>query len=269
MDGLFLISIISMASLAVIFSAILAFADKKLRVEEDPTVTEVLSHLPGLNCGACGCLSCHDFAENVVKEGVDPARCRVMSEESKEKICGVIGRQGGEVYPKLPIVKCAAEWDEKKSMGDYKGVRTCNAANLVFGSGMECEYGCIGFGDCAEVCPFDALHMINGLPVVDPAKCAGCGKCAEACPRDIIRMEEKKHEKLFYVACSSHDNMIRTRQVCGVGCMACGVCVKLSGENGYFKLEDNLSFADYSKQGDQEAIKAIQPKCPTKVIKDI
>ncbi|MCK4851711.1 MAG: 4Fe-4S binding protein, partial [Candidatus Omnitrophica bacterium] len=166
-----------------------------------------------------------------------------------------------------PIVHCRAQAEDKTCYATYDGILTCTAANS--GATVQaCKFGCLGFGDCAEACPFDALHMVNGLPVVDPDKCTGCGKCVAACPRDILSLEVKKHERLFYVACSSHDNTLRTRQVCGVGCIACGICVKLSKE-GFFRIEDNLSTADHARQSDQEAVKAIQLKCPTKVIRAI
>ncbi len=263
-----LASIFSMAGMAALFASLLGFADKKLKVEEDPKIAEVLGHLPHVNCGACGYVNCHDFAEHIVKDGEDPAKCRVMGEEAMEQLLKFLGKEGEERHPKIPLVHCAAEWKDKKPVADYKGVRTCGAANLAFGAGMECEYGCMGFGDCALVCPFDALHMENGLPVVDQKKCTGCGKCAEACPRGIISMQEKKNEKLFYVACSTHDGAVRVRQICAVGCIACGICEKLSPE-GFFKVTDNLSRADYSKQGDHEKVRKVAGKCPTKVIKEI
>jgi len=34
-------------------------------------------------------------------------------------------------------------------------------------------------------------------------------------------------------------------------------------------MEGNLSRAQYVEQGDQEEVKAVQSKCPTKVIKDM
>ncbi len=262
-------AILSMAGLAIAFAAVLAFANTKLRVEEDPRV-DVINHLlPGINCGACGYLSCHDLAEHVVREGEDPAKCRVVDEETREKLLELTGREGETTYPYIPLVRCAAEWEHKKKEGvEYKGIKTCAAANLAFGGGMDCEYGCMGFGDCAEVCPFDALHMENGLPRLDQEKCTGCGKCVEACPRNIIVLQEKRFEKLFYVACSTHDGALRVREICKVGCIACGICEKLSQE-GFFKVTDNLSRADYSKQADPEKVRPIAAKCPTKVIKEI
>jgi ferredoxin len=205
---------------------------------------------------------------HIIAEGADPGKCRVIDEETRKKIFEAVGAEETTIYPRLPLVHCAAEWDHKKTEAEYKGIKTCRAADLIAGGGMQCEYGCLGYDDCTEVCPFDALHMENGLPRVDTEKCTGCGKCAEACPRDIIKMEDKKYKKLFYVACSSYDDMMRVRQICSVGCIACGICEKLS-QGALFKVTDNLAKANYSKQKKQKEFENIQTKCPTKVIKDI
>ncbi|MBD3379719.1 MAG: RnfABCDGE type electron transport complex subunit B [Candidatus Omnitrophica bacterium] len=266
--GLFLASLLSMAGLAVFFAAVLAVADKKLRVEEDPMITRVNSLLPGVNCGACGALSCHDFAERVIKEGEDPGKCRVIGEEAREELYRLTGAEEADEAPVVALVNCAAEREHKPASADYNGIQTCSAANLVFGAGMECQYGCMGFGDCVKVCPFDAIHMEKGLPRVDYDKCTGCGKCAEACPRGIIAMQKAEYDQLFHVACSSKDPLLRVRKICPVGCIACGVCEKLSEEK-YFTVKDNLSYPDYSKQGDPEKIRPLAAKCPTKVIKEI
>ncbi|MEA3488900.1 MAG: RnfABCDGE type electron transport complex subunit B [Candidatus Omnitrophota bacterium] len=268
MDDLMLVSVLSMAGMAIIFASVLAFADKKLRVQEDPRISVVFKLLPHVNCGACGYVNCHDFAEHLIKEGDDPVKCRVLGEEAREKLCQMLGKEAGPRWPKIPLVHCAAEWENKEPVAEYKGVRTCRAADLAFGGGMRCEYGCMGFGDCVEVCPFGALRMENGLPRLDQGKCTGCGKCVEVCPRNIISLREKRHEKIFYVACNSHDGALRVRQICGAGCIACGICEKLSPEK-LFIVADNLSRADFSKQEDQGKVRNIAGKCPTKVIKEI
>ena len=259
---------LSMALLAVIFAAVLAFAYSKLKVEEDPRISVVFKLLPHVNCGACGCVSCHDFAEHLVKEGGDPTKCRVLGEEAREKLCALLGKGGGENFPVIPLVRCAAEDEHKKPAAEYRGLATCRAADLDFGGGMECQYGCMGFGDCAAACPFGALTMEKGLPRLDQAKCTGCAKCVAACPRGIIVMQEKRNGSLFYVACNSHDDTLRVRQICKVGCIACGICEKLS-QGELFKVTDKLAQADYSKQTDPEKVRAVAAKCPTKVIKEI
>ncbi|MDD5634560.1 MAG: RnfABCDGE type electron transport complex subunit B [Candidatus Omnitrophica bacterium] len=268
MDVLMIAAVASMSTLAVIFAAILAFADKKLKIEEDPKIERITAILPGVNCGACGYLSCHDYAKHIVEEDVNPAKCRVVGDEQRAEICSIMAREAPAVIPKVALVRCAARWPEKKRACEYKGARTCRDANIIFGGGMFCQYGCIGFGDCVYVCPFDALGMKDGLPIVNLKKCTGCGKCAAACPRKIIKIEEKPNDTLFYVACNSHDDTARVKEICSVGCIACGICEKLSQER-FFIVKDNLSEADYSKQTKTAGaeLERLASKCPTKVIK--
>nr|WP_256502087.1 4Fe-4S binding protein [Desulfuromonas sp. KJ2020] len=46
---------------------------------------------------------------------------------------------------------------------------------------------CIGCGACAEVCPMQAIHPINGKYQVDMHQCIDCGTCEGVCPVDAIR----------------------------------------------------------------------------------
>ena len=49
-----------------------------------------------------------------------------------------------------------------------------------------CKVGCIGCQKCAKACKFEAITMVDNLPVVDVSKCTKCGHCIETCPRKII-----------------------------------------------------------------------------------
>jgi electron transport complex protein RnfB len=62
-----LIAMTSMGGLGIIFSAGLSIANKKLYVEEDPRIAQVIDELPGANCGGCGLPGCAKFAECVVR----------------------------------------------------------------------------------------------------------------------------------------------------------------------------------------------------------
>ncbi len=62
LDSAVLISVIAMGGIGVFFAAFLALADKRLRVEEDPTVEKIFEELPQTNCGACGVAGCLQLA---------------------------------------------------------------------------------------------------------------------------------------------------------------------------------------------------------------
>ena len=49
-----------------------------------------------------------------------------------------------------------------------------------------CKVGCIACRKCEKTCKFDAIHVVDGLPVIDYEKCKNCAACVKACPRGII-----------------------------------------------------------------------------------
>ncbi|MCI2055662.1 MAG: RnfABCDGE type electron transport complex subunit B [Oscillibacter sp.] len=58
-----------------------------------------------------------------------------------------------------------------------------------------CKASCIGCGLCEKNCKFDAIHVVDGVAVVDYAKCKGCKICTKVCPRDAISPIATKEEK--------------------------------------------------------------------------
>jgi electron transport complex protein RnfB len=110
----------------------------------------------------------------------------------------------------------------------YTGLSSCRAAVLVNGGGRACEWGCLGLGDCAAACDFEAIHMeqesfsARGLPVVNVDKCTACNDCVVVCPLDLFVLVPAS-DKLF-VQCNTPLEGEAARAACDVACDACGRC---------------------------------------------
>jgi len=46
---------------------------------------------------------------------------------------------------------------------------------------------CTGCGACVEVCPVEAIALVDGKARVDEKLCTGCEACADACPEGAIQ----------------------------------------------------------------------------------
>jgi len=144
---------------------------------------------------------------------------------------------------------------------EYFGIKDCKKAALVPGKGnKKCSYGCMGFGSCVKVCEFDAIHIVNGVAVVDKEKCSGCTKCTAECPNNIIEMVPDKARHL--VGCSSLEKGKDVKAACSAGCIGCKLCVKAC-EYDAITVENNLAYIDYSKCTNCGKCAAV---CPVKVI---
>lgn len=60
---------------------------------------------------------------------------------------------------------------------------------MLASSGYVARVGedCTACGDCADICPFDAIE-VDEAAVVDEAKCMGCGVCEGACEYESIEL---------------------------------------------------------------------------------
>jgi RnfABCDGE-type electron transport complex B subunit len=254
----------TMLVLAMFMAYVLGWANKTWHVQVDPKVEQINEALPGANCGGCGYVGCSEYAEAVAAGEAPPDRCPVGGSSCAAAVASILGIELGESFPYRAVVHCGAHSEDKLKKTAYKGEQTCAAANLV--SGVQgCTYGCLGLGDCEAACPFDAIHVIDGLATVDYHKCTGCRKCEAACPRHIISMVPFKTERMVVVACSNSDKAKDVKAVCKVGCIGCGICAKLSD---LFHMEEGLAKIDYAKYEPEkeESYEAAVAKCPMKRI---
>jgi RnfABCDGE-type electron transport complex B subunit len=264
MGSLIIISILAMVGLAVLFAFVLSLADRRLRVEEDPTIKALLEVLPGSNCAACGFASCRAMAESMAEKGSAADACPAGGEEVASQVGEVLGVEIEGAPSQYPRVRCGARASERKREANYQGIQTCQAAHLL-GGGLACSYGCLGFGDCKNACPFDAIYMEEGLPHIDVEKCTGCGLCVKACVRDLITMGPIDDDLEYFVACANLDRGKEARKVCKKACIGCGLCVKVCPYDAV-EMENNLAKID---QRNCQECGLCAEKCPTAAIIDL
>lgn len=244
--------------MAVLLAIGLTIASVKLHVQQDPRVEQVDEALPGANCGGCGYAGCTAYAKAVVAGETPVNACTPGGEEVANRLAEIMGVSFDVSVQTRPVLHCSAEYDQRKGHMPYDGVPTCTAANLVPGV-QGCAFGCLGFGDCMESCPFDAIHMHNGLPAFDYDKCTSCGACEKACPRDLIEMIPFTKESMLVVGCANHDPPKVVKQVCEVGCIGCGACTRQSDVFGITRFKADI---DYDKYESIEQVRPAFEKCP-------
>lgn len=260
-----LMAAIILFGLTLVFATLLGVAKEKLRVDEDPRIEQVNEALPAANCGGCGFAGCADFAKAVVEGRVKCDGCPVGGSETASKIAEILGVEVVETAPFRAIIHCGAKTSDKLGVVPYDGVESCVEANVV-GVTQACVYGCLGYGDCAKACTFDALHMVEGKPVVDYDKCTGCGACVGACPRDLVELIPFKKDRMLVVACANREPTKAVKAVCKVGCIGCKLCERFAGD--VFKVENNVASINYESYGGEETedVKKVLDKCPAKVL---
>lgn len=253
-----LIATLSMSGLGAFFATLLLIADKKLRVEENPLIEQVREQLPGANCGACGYPGCYQFAENLVAGVLKPTDCSAGGPDVAQKLADILGLQIEVGEPQKARLRCLGGQKECSSRADYIGVKSCQAATLVSGGTKSCVYGCLGYGDCVAVCPFNAMEMgPNGLPIINEHCCTGCGLCVAACPRKVIELQPQSSQIL--VACSSPEKGKAVKSVCQRGCIGCLLCGKVCPQEA-ITFKNNLPIVDKSKC---DGCGICVEKCPT------
>ena len=252
-----------LAGLGLFFATVLAIAYKKLKVYEDPRIDQVEEMLPHANCGACGLPGCRAFAEKLVDGEISPAKCTVSSADGLQRIASLLGIEAGAEEKRIARLLCAGGKKEAHHLAEYKGgLSTCRGEAVVTGGAKACAWGCLGLGDCMNVCDFDAIFMNeDGLPVVIPDRCTACGDCVEICPKNLFEIMPVSQRLI--VQCKSLLEGDLAESKCSVACTACGRCVA-DAAPGLMEIRDNLAVINYELNhlATADAVK----RCPTGAI---
>lgn len=73
------------------------------------------------------------------------------------------------------------------------------------------QNACIQCGNCADICRFDAIPVIDGRYIVQPLDCEGCGYCARICPTEAIAMEEQNVGEWYISTIKTGSLMVHAR----------------------------------------------------------
>lgn len=242
MNGIVL-AIIVVAGIGLLIGLILAVASVIMAVPTDEKAEKILECLPGANCGACGYSGCEGYAKALSKGEAQNGQCVPGGDSAASKIADIIGVSATANDKKIAVVKCLGSCDNMHKNAVYQGIKSCKSLSTLNGVNA-CNYGCLGCGDCVNVCKFDALSVCNGVAVVNSQKCVGCGECAKTCPKKIISVVSAKESAV--VRCSNHDKGAITRKACNAGCIGCMKCVKTC-EAGAVKVTAFCADVDFTK----------------------
>jgi RnfABCDGE-type electron transport complex B subunit len=257
-----LAAILILGGLGAFLGLGLALASKKLAFNEDPRLQKIVELMPGANCGACGAAGCFGFAENVLGNAEHwLGKCPVGGKNLAKKTAEILGIQANiDLERKVAQILCGGSHDKIIEKFEYEGIEDCQAAALVAGGSKACAYGCLMFGTCKKVCPFNAVEIgSEGLPVFDHEKCTGCNICVKNCPRNILRLVP--YSQKAHVFCNSHDKGATTRKLCKAGCISCGLCVKNCPVETIV-IDNNVAVIDYKKCINcRECLRVCPSKC--------
>ena len=255
--------VIVLALLGFIFAIALGVISEKFHVETSIEEESVRAALPGANCGACGYPGCDGCANAIAKGEAPVSACVIGGQSVTDAVANAMGvESAGAGAKKVAVVKCNGTCENAKDLYEYAGLEDCRAQIALFGGKKACNYGCLGCGSCVKACEFDAIHMINGVSLVDKEKCVACGACVKICPKNIIDLVPYSQKAI--VKCSSHDKGKDVRGNCKVGCIGCSICARTYPEG--FAMDNFLSKEIISDNLDLELLKESAQKCPAKCI---
>lgn len=256
----YLIPVLILGACGILAGVLLTLASKIFYVKVDERIEKIGNALPQANCGACGYAGCADYASAVVNNGAETNLCKPGGSNAAAAIAEILGTAQLDVLPTAAVVHCNGSCNATDTAFLFDGVQSCKAVKRFYGGNESCKYGCIGLGDCADVCENEAIVINDGLATIIKSKCGSCGKCVKVCPNSLISI--RPIAKHIDVLCSSKDNGKITKNNCNNGCIGCKICEKKC-PNGAITVTDFHASINYELCTNcGECEKA----CPTKAI---
>ncbi|SFM98973.1 electron transport complex protein RnfB [Izhakiella capsodis] len=159
------IAVVVLSALGLFFGALLGYASRRFKVEDDPIVEQIDALLPQSQCGQCGYPGCRPYANAVGNNGEAINKCAPGGEQTMLKLAALLNVEAqpidGDDEAREPLRKVA--WID--------------------------EANCIGCTKCIQACPVDAIiGATRAMHTVLSDACTGCDLCVAPCPTDCIEM---------------------------------------------------------------------------------
>ncbi len=182
-------AVITMGGLGLLAGLGLGIASKVFYVYVDPKIEAVEEALAGANCGGCGYPGCSAAAEAIVKGALPVNACVAGGPDVHAKVAEIMGVEVEFREVEFAESKCRNGAIGTQKLFEYTGPYNCRAAAMIAEGDSICEFTCMGYGTCAENCPFDAIRMDErNIPQIIPEACMGCGTCERLCPKGAIAL---------------------------------------------------------------------------------
>jgi Na+-translocating ferredoxin:NAD+ oxidoreductase RNF subunit RnfB len=196
---------------------------------------------------------------------LDDLYCPVGGNDVMASVSAILGLEPVKKDPRIAFIRCNGTCDHRPKTSRYDGASTCAIAASVYSGETDCQWGCLGYGDCFDSCDFDAIELRSdlGVPKIIDDKCVACGACVEACPKNLIELRKQNpRNRKVVVACMNQDKGGVARKACAVACIGCTKCEKECKFDA-ITIENNLAFIDSDKC---KLCRKCVPVCPTGAI---
>jgi Fe-S-cluster-containing hydrogenase component 2 len=142
------------------------------------------------------CVKYDELAEFVITKGLareiskDEAH-QIMANSEKEGLVHMVDNAQGQIKH---TCNCCGHYCWNVGIIRRRKIPRDQLMAVYFIRETELEE-CIGCGACADICPVDAVKMVDDKPRVDQDWCIGCGVCAIQCPADVISIKRRIENK--------------------------------------------------------------------------
>ncbi len=221
-----LVPTLIVGGMTLVLGLILGIVSKVFQIPVNQLQVDLQAVLPGANCGACGFSGCEGYSVYLANGGTETGKCPVGGSDVSSELAALLGVPAKPVVPLVAHVMCKGDCHHTAKRFHYRGTMRCNAAQGIFSGPGSCTFGCMGFGDCVEKCPYEAIDIIDGIAVINKVKCKACGICVTVCPKKIIFIVPRYNND-YKVECRNKWPGGETKKHCSVGCIGCQRCFKI------------------------------------------